>query len=155
MGNVSKPCVDSFASCVRCTVPTSVERHRGTCRSSLCVATAKKVSGHCTCSGRPRAWVDRTRAQPRDFTRDMVFVLTNDIRMRQFSTFWTRPHHDCTRSDVSRFRGFCDLVKFELRLCTCVFRSRCVRPSVQRQARRDVVLWNEIGVSAAEMNMRL
>ena len=97
---------------------------------------------------RRHSWVDRTRAQPRDLTRDMV-------RMRQFSTFWTRPHHDSTRSDVSRFRGFCDLVKFELRLCTCVFRSRCVRPSVQRQARRDVVLWNEIGVSAAEMNMRL
>ena len=42
--------------------------------------------GRDTCSGRPHASVDRTGT--RDYTREFVFVLTDDTHMRQFSTFF-------------------------------------------------------------------
>ena len=40
--------------------------------------------GHCTCSGRHRVSYDCTRTLPCDSTRELVFVLTDDIRVRQF-----------------------------------------------------------------------
>ena len=46
---------------------------------------------------------------PRFLTRENVFVLTDGIRVRQFSSFWTRPHHPTllyTGALDPMFRGF-------------------------------------------------
>ena len=70
-----------------------------------------------------------------------------------FSSFWTRPHHSelffrCFENSVF----FCQVGPS---LVICEFQSRCIRPSLQRLACRDVAVWNEIDVSASKINLHL
>ena len=109
--------------------------------------------GHCTRSGRPHASVDSIRTLPRDLTHEIVFVLTDETRMRQFFQFWDMSAPPitflfrCTRPDVSRFRDFCTFVKFELHVS-----SACDASCLPCKGSRAAV-WNETDWPAVKINL--